>query len=116
MTLLIKLWDFLLGVAAIAAAPTIPFFVVSFGLKRVADAVFPDPAPNDMRFLALGFIMLGVAAAAALASLFFVCRWRMKRRSLTPSIFAAELLIGLAIGGFYALIVCGIWAMSDPNW
>jgi hypothetical protein len=116
MTLFTKLWDFLLGVAAIAAAPTIPFFVVGFGLERLARAVFGDPAPNDTRFVAMGIGISAIAAAAALASLFFVCRWRIKRRLLPSVVFAVELLLGLALSGIYTLIVCGILAMSDPNW
>jgi len=116
VTLSAKLWDFLFGVAAIAAAPTVPFFIVAFGLQYAADVIFGKGAPNDMRFVALGFCIIAIAAVVALAALFFVCRWRIKRRLLPTPMFAAELLIGLAISGFYTLIVCGILAMSDPGW
>jgi hypothetical protein len=116
MTLPAKLWDFFLGAAAIGAAPVVAYFVVGFGLERTAERIFGEPTPHDLRFVALGFILFAIDSAAALTALFFVCRWRMKHRLLPVSMFWAEMLVGLIVGGTYFLILCFIWATSDPSW
>ena len=116
MTFPAKLWDFLLGALAIGTAPGAAYFAVGFLLQRVAERVFGMPAPHDMRFVALGFVLFAIDSAAALVALLFVCRWRMKHRLLPASVFWVEMLVGLAAGGVFFLFICAIYAMADPNW
>ena len=92
------------------------FYLVGSGLQRAVGVIFGEPAPDDMRFLALALILFAIDSAVALAALQLVCRWRMKRSLLPANMFWAEMLVGLAFGGAYFLALVFIRATSDPNW
>jgi hypothetical protein len=88
MTRAQKIWDFVFGVALIAGAPIITFFVAAFALHFAASARFIPP------------MVLMLATVAFVGA----CIWRKKHRVLPSSVFAAEVVAAIFASLLFMLI------------
>lgn len=79
MTVAQKIWDFLFGVALIAASPILIFFV----------------AVSVLRFAVNSPLVSLLVFAVSIVAFFGACIWRKRHRALPGSFFIAEVIIGI---------------------
>jgi len=110
MNKLAKIWDFIWGMLLVGMLPMFVFCLAIVFLGVVG----PDLEGGWLHKFFVSFAFVA-CLAAPLATLYFICRWRMSHRLLPVSVMAVEIVLGLIVSAAFFVFVTAIWGMASIN-